>query len=120
MRRADSSNSMATAEAGLAEAGLAEAAETEVEEGRRRRRHRDRARQRNGRAHPSAGAARREVWRGPEALQHDADKNMLYLLQKEDSTKSKNASAPKQFVFDKVLWKDSVQEDRGTPRARAS
>ena len=48
---------------------------------------------------------------GSEALQHDADKNMLYLLQKEDSTKSKNASAPKQFVFDKVLWKDSVQED---------
>ena len=69
----------------------------------------DRARQRR-RAHPSAVDGEK-FGEGSEALQRDADKNMLYLLQKEDSTKSKNASAPKQFVFDKVLWKDSVQED---------
>ena len=46
---------------------------------------------------------------GSEALQYDAEKNLLFLLAKEDE-KEKTAD-PKQFVFDKVLWKDSVQYD---------
>jgi len=46
---------------------------------------------------------------GSEALQYDAEKNLLFLLAKEDD-KEKNTD-PKQFVFDKVLWKDSQQVD---------
>ena len=46
---------------------------------------------------------------GSEALQYDKEKNMLFLLAKEgDDGSSVN---PKQYAFDKVLWKDSVQED---------
>jgi len=44
---------------------------------------------------------------GSEALQYDKEKNMLFLLAKDDEGKA----VPKQFVFDKVLWKDSVQSD---------
>ena len=39
----------------------------------------------------------------------DAEKNLLFLLAKDDE-KEKSAD-PKQFVFDKVLWKDSEQRD---------
>ena len=44
---------------------------------------------------------------GSEALQYDAEKNMLFLLAKDDEGKA----VPKQFAFDKVLWKDSTQTD---------
>ena len=37
-----------------------------------------------------------------------AEKNLLFLLAKEEDDKK---SDPKQFVFDKVLWKDSQQHD---------
>merc|ERR1719224_223145 len=47
---------------------------------------------------------------GSEALQYDPEKNLLFLLQKEDEKDGKN-SDPKQYVFDKVLWKDSQQVD---------
>ena len=46
---------------------------------------------------------------GSEALQYDAEKNLLFLLAKEDD-KEKSVD-PKQYVFDKVLWKDSQQVD---------
>jgi len=46
---------------------------------------------------------------GSESLQYDKERNLLFLLAKEDD-KEKSAD-PKQFVFDKVLWKDSVQYD---------
>jgi len=42
-----------------------------------------------------------------EALQYDKEKNMLFLLTKDDDANV----TPKQFVFDRVLWKDSVQND---------
>ena len=45
---------------------------------------------------------------GSESLQYDKEKNMLFLLAKEDDDKGVN---PKQFAFDRVLWKDSVQYD---------
>ena len=45
---------------------------------------------------------------GSEALQYDKVKNMLFLLSKADDEKSVD---PKQFVFDRVLWKDSTQYD---------
>ena len=45
---------------------------------------------------------------GSEALQYDKVKNMLFLLAKSDDEKSVD---PKQFVFDRVLWKDSTQHD---------
>jgi len=46
---------------------------------------------------------------GSESLQYDKEKNMLFLLAKEeDESKGVN---PKQFVFDRVLWKDSSQHD---------
>ena len=45
---------------------------------------------------------------GSESLQYDKEKNMLFLLGKEDDDKGVN---PKQFVFDRVLWKDSAQID---------
>jgi hypothetical protein len=44
---------------------------------------------------------------GSEALQYDAEKNMLFLLAAKDDDKG----VPKQFAFDKVLWKDSGQHD---------
>ena len=44
---------------------------------------------------------------GSEALQYDAEKNMLFLLASKDDDKG----VPKQFAFDKVLWKDSGQQD---------
>jgi hypothetical protein len=40
---------------------------------------------------------------GSEALQYDKEKNLLFLLSKDD----KGDSNTKQFVFDHVLWKDS-------------
>ena len=46
---------------------------------------------------------------GSEALQYDKEKNLLFLIPKEED-KEKSAD-PKQFVFDKVLWKDSQQHD---------
>jgi hypothetical protein len=46
---------------------------------------------------------------GSEALQYDAEKNLLFLIAKEEE-REKTAD-PKQFVFDKVLWKDSQQHD---------
>jgi len=46
---------------------------------------------------------------GSESLQYDKERNLLFLLANEDA-KEKSAE-PKQFVFDKVLWKDSVQYD---------
>ena len=46
---------------------------------------------------------------GSESLQYDKERNLLFLLAKEDD-KEKSAD-PKQFVFDRVLWKDSVQHD---------
>jgi len=39
----------------------------------------------------------------------DAEKNLLFLLAKEDE--KEKSSDPKQFVFDKVLWKDAEQRD---------
>ena len=45
---------------------------------------------------------------GSESLQYDKEKNMLFLLAKEDDDKGVN---PKQYAFDKVLWKDSGQHD---------
>ena len=46
---------------------------------------------------------------GSEALQYDAEKNLLFLLAKEDE--KEKTSDPRQYVFDKVLWKDSQQID---------
>jgi len=46
---------------------------------------------------------------GSEALQYDAEKNLLFLITKDDE-KEKTAD-PKQYVFDKVLFKDSQQSD---------
>ena len=46
---------------------------------------------------------------GSESLQYDKERNLLFLLAKEDD-KEKSAD-PKQFVFDRVLWKDSQQAD---------
>ena len=46
---------------------------------------------------------------GSEALQYDAEKNLLFLLAKEDE--KEKAVDPKQFVFDKVLFKTSTQHD---------
>ena len=42
-----------------------------------------------------------------ESLQYDAEKNMLFLLTTDEEGKPK----PKQYQFDRVLWKDSVQQD---------
>ena len=47
---------------------------------------------------------------GSESLQYDKEKNMLFLLAKDDPGSDKVAN-PKQFVFDRVLWKDSGQHD---------
>ena len=44
---------------------------------------------------------------GSESLQYDKEKNMLFLLAKDEDGKAN----PKQFVFDRVLWKDSTQND---------
>ena len=44
---------------------------------------------------------------GSESLQYDKEKNMLFLLAKGDDGKAN----PKQYIFDRVLWKDSVQHD---------
>ena len=44
---------------------------------------------------------------GSEALQVDREKNMIFLLA-ENEERSLN---PKQFAFDRVLWKDAVQSD---------
>ena len=46
---------------------------------------------------------------GSEALQCDQEKNLLFLIPKEED-KEKSAD-PKQYVFDKILWKDSQQHD---------
>ena len=45
---------------------------------------------------------------GSEALQYDAEKNLLFLMTKDEE---KGKEDTKQFVFDKVLWKDSQQKD---------
>jgi hypothetical protein len=44
---------------------------------------------------------------GSESLQYDKEKNMLFCIAKDDDGKAN----PKQYIFDRVLWKDSVQED---------
>jgi|EP00900_Chrysochromulina_parva_P024627 kinesin family protein 5 len=46
---------------------------------------------------------------GSESLQYDKERNLLFLLAKEDE-KDKRAD-PRQYVFDRVLWKDSGQKD---------
>ena len=43
---------------------------------------------------------------GSEALQVDKERNLLFLLQKEGQGVTEKT---KQFVFDRVLWKDSEQ-----------
>ena len=43
---------------------------------------------------------------GSEALQVDKERNLLFLLQKEGQGVNEKT---KQFVFDRVLWKDSEQ-----------
>ena len=45
---------------------------------------------------------------GSEALQVDKERNLLFLLQKGDRAVTSQA---KQYVFDRVLWKDSEQND---------
>ena len=52
---------------------------------------------------------------GSEALQVDKERNLLFLLQKEGQGVTEKT---KQFVFDRVLWKDSEQV-RVRARARA-
>ena len=47
---------------------------------------------------------------GSEALQVDKERNLLWLLSKEGSKKEAEGTT-KQFVFDRVLWKDSEQND---------
>ena len=44
---------------------------------------------------------------GSEALQVDKERNLLWLLQKEEDGSAKT----RQYVFDRVLWKDSTQND---------
>ena len=51
---------------------------------------------------------------GSEALQVDKERNLLFLLQKEGQGVTEKT---KQFVFDRVLWKDSEQV-RASARAR--
>ena len=54
---------------------------------------------------------------GSEALQVDKERNLLFLLQKEGQGVTEKT---KQFVFDRVLWKDSEQvRVRARARARA-
>ena len=54
---------------------------------------------------------------GSEAMQVDRERNLLWLLTKDgdgdgkSENKSSNAKSTKQFVFDRVLWKDSSQVD---------
>ena len=45
---------------------------------------------------------------GSEALQVDKERNLLWLLSK-DGSKKEAEGTTKQFVFDRVLWKDSEQ-----------
>ena len=47
---------------------------------------------------------------GSEALQVDKERNLLFLLQKEGQGVTEKT---KQFVFDRVLWKDSEQVGSG-------
>ena len=44
---------------------------------------------------------------GSESLQYDKERNLLFLLARDEDS---NVN-PKQFVFDHVLWKDSSQDD---------
>ena len=52
---------------------------------------------------------------GSEALQVDKERNLLWLLSKDEENGKQGIT--KQYVFDRVLWKDSQQACRSPGRA---
>ena len=56
---------------------------------------------------PESLVCNEQFGEGSEALQVDKERNLLWLLQKDDAGNEKT----KQYCFDRVLWKDSSQYD---------
>lgn len=48
---------------------------------------------------------------GSEALQVDKARNLIWLLTKAEGDPAKAKAQAKQYIFDKVLWKDSSQDE---------